>query len=41
MHRVVPEHRGFADGIVELGLRVRMRRDLDRVAAVVTDRLGC
>jgi hypothetical protein len=41
VHRVVPEHRGFADGIAELGLRVRMGRDLDRVAAVVTDRLGC
>ncbi|MFF0264109.1 hypothetical protein [Kribbella sp. NPDC004536] len=41
VHRVVPGHPGFADGIAELGLRVRMRRDLDAVLGVVADRLGC
>lgn len=41
VHRVVPSHPGFADGISELGLRARMRRDLDEVLEVVADRLGC
>ncbi|GAA1617237.1 MULTISPECIES: hypothetical protein [Kribbella] len=41
VHRVVPSHPGFADGIADLGLRVRMRRDLDDVLGVIADRLGC
>lgn len=41
VHRVLPDHPGFAAGIAELGLRARMERDLDQVLAVITDRLGC
>ncbi|HWD79366.1 MAG TPA: hypothetical protein VG497_10790 [Kribbella sp.] len=41
VHRVVPSHPGFVDGLAELGLRARMRRDLVEVLGVVADRLGC
>ncbi|MFD8542224.1 hypothetical protein [Streptomyces sp. NPDC059649] len=41
VHRVVPDHPGFADGIAELGLRARMSRDLQQVLEVIADRLGC
>ncbi len=41
VHRVLPEHPGFASGLAELGLQVRMARDLRQVLAVVADRLGC
>ncbi|WP_432879874.1 hypothetical protein ACQPYH_34000 [Kribbella sp. CA-245084] len=41
VHRVLPEHPGFARGIAELGLRARMARDLAQVLGVITDRLGC
>jgi hypothetical protein len=41
VHRVFPEHPGFADGIAEIGLRARMARDLERVLSVIADRLGC
>ncbi|WP_328324596.1 hypothetical protein OHA70_33695 [Kribbella sp. NBC_00382] len=41
VHRVLPDHPGFAAGIAELGLRARMERDLGQVLAVITDRLGC
>lgn len=41
VHRVLPDHPGFAAGIAELGLRARMARDLQRVLEVVADRLGC
>jgi hypothetical protein len=41
VYRVVPNHPGFADGIAEIGLQTRMRRDLDEVLGVIADRLGC
>ena len=41
VHRVLPEHPGFATGIAELGLRVRMARDMRQVLGVIADRLGC
>ena len=41
VHRVLPDHPGFAAGIAELGLRARMSRDLRQVLAVIADRLGC
>ena len=41
VHRVVPEHPGFADGIAEIGLWTRMDRDLRDVLDVIADRLGC
>lgn len=41
VHRVLPEHPGFAPGIAELGLRARMTRDLAVVLDVIADRLGC
>ena len=41
VQRVVPSHPGFVDGLAELGLRARMRRDLAEVLDVVADRLGC
>ncbi|MFD7203274.1 hypothetical protein [Streptomyces sp. NPDC059893] len=34
-------HPGFAAGIAEIGLRVRMARDLRQVLDVIADRLGC
>ncbi|GAB2602446.1 hypothetical protein GCM10027269_67750 [Kribbella endophytica] len=41
VHRVLPDHPGFADGIAELGLQARMARDLRQVLEVIADRLGC
>jgi hypothetical protein len=41
VHRVLPDHPGFAPGIAELGLRARMARDLAQVLDVIADRLGC
>jgi hypothetical protein len=41
VHRVLPDHPGFAAGIAALGLRARMSRDLRQVLAVIADRLGC
>jgi hypothetical protein len=41
VHRVLPDHPGFAPGIAEIGLRARMARDLQQVLAVIADRLGC
>lgn len=41
VHRVVPDHPGFAPGIAELGLQTRMARDLKQVLGVIADRLGC
>ncbi|WP_369229798.1 hypothetical protein AB5J56_03240 [Streptomyces sp. R21] len=41
VHRVLPDHPGFAPGIAELGLRARMSRDLEQVLGVIADRLGC
>ncbi|HTJ33751.1 MAG TPA: hypothetical protein VL738_11015 [Dactylosporangium sp.] len=41
VHRVFPDHPGFAAGIAELGLRARMSRDLGQVLGVIADRLGC
>ncbi|MGW3206849.1 hypothetical protein [Streptomyces sp. NPDC001135] len=41
VHRVLPDHPGFAAGIAEIGLRARMSRDLRRVLDVIADRLGC
>jgi hypothetical protein len=41
VHRVLPEHPGFAAGIAELGLQTRMARDLGQVLGVIADRLGC
>lgn len=41
VHRVLPEHPGFAAGIAEIGLRARMSRDLRQMLAVIADRLGC
>jgi hypothetical protein len=41
VHRVLPGHPGFAAGIAEIGLRVRMARDLRQVLDVIADRLGC
>ncbi|MBL1090609.1 MULTISPECIES: hypothetical protein [Streptomyces] len=41
VHRVLPHHPGFADGIAEIGLRARMSRDLQQVLEVIADRLGC
>jgi hypothetical protein len=41
VHRVLPDHPGFAAGIAELGLQDRMARDLRQVLAVIADRLGC
>ncbi|MFG3116652.1 hypothetical protein ACGF4C_19890 [Streptomyces sp. NPDC048197] len=41
VHRVLPDHPGFGDGIAELGLRARMSRDLQQVLGVIADRLGC
>jgi hypothetical protein len=41
VHRVLPDHPGFAAGIAELGLQARMARDLRQVLAVIADRLGC
>ncbi|MET8330366.1 hypothetical protein [Streptomyces sp. NPDC005181] len=41
VHRVIPDHPGFADGIAEIGLRARMARDLRQVLHVIADRLGC
>ncbi|MFF1737393.1 hypothetical protein [Streptomyces sp. NPDC058247] len=41
VHRVLPDHPGFAAGIAEIGLRARMSRDLGQVLGVIADRLGC
>ena len=41
VHRILPDHPGFATGIAEIGLRARMDRDLRRVLDVIADRLGC
>lgn len=41
VQRILPDHPGFADGIAELGLHTRMARDLNKVLAVIADRLGC
>ncbi|MFD1536913.1 hypothetical protein [Nonomuraea guangzhouensis] len=41
VHRVLPDHPGFAAGIAEIGLRTRMSRDLRQVLGVIADRLGC
>ncbi|WP_351232291.1 hypothetical protein [Streptomyces sp. NPDC002133] len=41
VHRVLPDHPGFAAGIAEIGLRARMSRDLRHVLGVISDRLGC
>ncbi|WP_438489903.1 hypothetical protein [Streptomyces sp. S186] len=41
VHRVLPDHPGFAAGIAEIGLRSRMLRDLGQVLDVIADRLGC
>ncbi len=41
VHRVLPDHPGFAPGIAEIGLRARMARDLRQVLGVIADRLGC
>ncbi|HEY3556035.1 MAG TPA: hypothetical protein VGL05_01150 [Kribbella sp.] len=41
VHRVLPDHPGFASGIAEVGLRTRMARDLNEVLRVIADRLGC
>lgn len=41
VHRVLPDHPGFAPGIADLGLRARMARDLQQVLGVIADRLGC
>lgn len=41
VHRVLPDHPGFAPGIAEIGLHARMSRDLQRVLGVIADRLGC
>ncbi|MFI0790324.1 hypothetical protein ACH4Q6_32570 [Streptomyces lydicus] len=41
VHRVLPDHPGFADGIADIGLRARMSRDLHQVLVVIADRLGC
>jgi hypothetical protein len=41
VHRVVPDHPGFAAGIADLGLRARMSRDLRQLLSVLADRLGC
>jgi hypothetical protein len=41
VHRVLPDHPGFAAGIAEIGLRARMSRDLRQVLEVIADRLGC
>ncbi|MFB7712396.1 hypothetical protein [Streptomyces sp. NPDC056105] len=40
VHRVLPGHPGFTAGISEIGLRVRMARDLRQVMDVIADRLG-
>ena len=41
VHRVLPDHPGFAAGIAEIDLPVRMARDLRQVLGVIADRLGC
>ncbi|MGW5365138.1 hypothetical protein [Actinopolymorpha pittospori] len=41
VHRVLPDHPGFAAGIAEIDLRARMARDLRQVLDVIADRLGC
>ena len=41
VHRVLPDHPGFAPGIADLGLRARMARDLHQVLGVIADHLGC
>ncbi|GIH16878.1 hypothetical protein [Rugosimonospora africana] len=41
VHRVLPDHPGFAAGIAEIGLRTRMSRDLRQMLDVIADRLGC
>lgn len=41
VHRVLPDHPGFAAGIAEVGLQTRIERDLRHVLAVIADRLGC
>jgi hypothetical protein len=41
VHRVLPDHPGFAAGIAEIGLRARMARDLRQVLGVIADRPGC
>ncbi|MEU9497866.1 hypothetical protein [Streptomyces sp. NPDC048196] len=41
VHRVLPDHPGFTDGIAEIGLHARMSRDLQQVLGVIADRLGC
>jgi len=41
VHRVLPDHPGFAAGIAEIGLHARMSRDLRQVLDVIADRLGC
>lgn len=41
VHRVLPDHPGFAAGIAEIGLRARMSRDLRQVLDVIADRLDC
>ncbi|MEU9204752.1 hypothetical protein [Streptomyces sp. NPDC048332] len=40
VHRVLPDHPGFAPGIAEIGLRARMSRDLEHMLGVIADRLG-
>lgn len=41
VHRVLPDHQGFAPGIAEIGLHARLSRDLKQVLDVIADRLGC
>ncbi|MFI5696994.1 hypothetical protein ACIA58_34380 [Kribbella sp. NPDC051586] len=41
VHRVLPDHPGFAPGIAELGPEARMGRDLAQVLDVIADRLAC
>lgn len=41
VHRVLPEHPGFAAGIGEAGLCSRLTRDLRQVLGVIADRLDC
>ena len=41
VHRVLPDHPGFAAGIAEIDPRTRMSRDLRQVPDVIADRLGC
>jgi hypothetical protein len=41
VHRVLPDHPGFAAGFAESDLPTRMSRDLRQVLDVIADRLGC